>query len=242
MTEKAIKKGDASELAVKIEKELPTFVSEKRLLHILSVRSTALFLCDLFASLGADIAGEKVEQAALLHDITKCMNQGEICKRYGISLSFDDENSPETLHAVTGAYFARERYGICDEVFSAIKKHTVGDLEMSLLDKIIFVSDYCEETRVHEDCRKMRECLLKMPKKISDIHERHERLDRAVLLLDLIMAEIILKTLKFLSLSGGHIHQKTYEALKALKALHKDDKELCALCARYSDVIDKISF
>lgn len=225
-----------------IEKELPNFVTEKRLAHISSVRETAMFLCDFFLSLGAELDRDTVEAAALLHDITKCMNQSDLCVQFGISLTSDDENSPETLHAITGAQFAKERYGICDEVFSAIKKHTVGDAEMSLSDKIIFVSDYCEETRVHEDCREMRARLLEIPEKISKIPEMREKAERAVLFLDLVMAEIVFKTIKFLSTGKGHIHSKTYETLRALWTSNKDDKEFSTLCEKYPDVMNKMLF
>lgn len=237
MTEKE----KARELIERIENELYTFVDEKRLSHILSVRKTVLFLCDIFCSLGENIDREKAEQAALLHDITKCMNQKELCERYGIELSDDDEKSPETLHAITGAYFARDKYGICDEVFSAIKKHTVGDLEMSLLDKIIFVSDYCEETRTHAECKASREQILKIPKKLSEI-PAEQRKQAAIQLLDLVMAEIMFKTIKFLSCGKGHIHAKTYDTLRVLLALNKGNKEFCALCGKYSDVMNKIPF
>ena len=43
---------------------------------------------------------------------------------------------------------AKSRYGVVDqEVLSAVAKHTTGDREMSLLDRIVFIADYTEKNR-----------------------------------------------------------------------------------------------
>lgn len=232
MTEKE----KARELIAKIENELCTFVDEKRLSHILSVRKTALFLCDLFESLGENVDREKTEQAALLHDITKCMKQSELCERYGIILTDADEKSSETLHAITGAYFARERYGICDGVFSAIKKHSVGDCQMSLTDKIVFISDYCEETRTHAECKASRMQLLEIPRKLSKVPAEHRK-EAAIQLLDLVMLEIVLKTIKYLHLRGSFIHPKTYKVYEKLSESCRESPDFQRLLSGYAAVV-----
>ena len=52
------------------------------------------------------------------------------------------------LHAKLGAYIAREKYHIKDpEILSAIECHTTGKPAMTLLEKIIFLSDYIKPQR-----------------------------------------------------------------------------------------------
>ena len=51
----------------------------------------------------------------------------------------------KTLHAPVGAYFARTIYGIEDEeILDAIRCHTIGKVNMSLFEKIIFLADKIE--------------------------------------------------------------------------------------------------
>lgn len=226
-------KNTCREKAETVENDLRGFVTEKRFAHILSVRKTALMLCDFFLSLGADLSSKNVELSALLHDITKCMDQGELCKKYGIQLSQDDISSPETLHAKTGAHFAREHYGVCDEIFSAIEKHTVGDVSMSLTDKIIFVSDYCEETRSHNECRRSRSMLLGMLEKVNGIPE-DERLSYALRHLDYVIADILAKTVKYLRARGGNVHGKTIEAYESIVSLYDNDESFLRLKEKYN--------
>ena len=56
------------------------------------------------------------------------------------------------LHAPVGAYVAKERYGVVDnEVLCAIRRHTVGAEDMSLLDAIVYVADMIEPGRKYFD-------------------------------------------------------------------------------------------
>ncbi len=221
------------ELAKLIEKELCGYVTKKRLSHILAVRETALMLCDFFVSLGADLSTKNVELSALLHDITKCMDQSELCQRYGIELSDDDIASPETLHAITGAHFARSRYAISDEVFSAIEKHTVGDISMSLTDKIIFVSDYCEETRSHTECQKSRQMLLDVIEKAKSMPVS-KAFGFAEKSLDYIIADILGKTVKYLTCRGSFVHGKTLKTYESIMSFYKEDEDFIKLKNAYN--------
>lgn len=205
------------ELSAKIRSELSGFLNEKRLQHTLAVERTALLICSYFVSLGESISENDVVIAALLHDITKNMEQTELCRRYHINVSKEDTEAYETLHAKTGAYFARERYDISEEVFSAIDAHTLGNTNMSLLDKIIFVADYCEETRVHESCKESRVQLLDI---ISTVKEK----EQAYLRLDLLLCDILAKTVQYNYEKGVRVHSRTLESLKALVEKHKSDE------------------
>ena len=70
-----------------------------------------------------------------------------MCSKYGIICDDGELSNEKLLHSKTGAYFARDLFGIEEDVFSAILWHTTGKPDMSLLEKIIYLADYIEPTR-----------------------------------------------------------------------------------------------
>lgn len=223
-----------AKLCETVRRELPDFVNEKRLSHTSAVSELASFIAKSLNSsnIREVVCEKKAELAALLHDITKCMNQSELCKKYGIILTQDDLNSPQTLHAITGAYFSRERYNIDNEVFSAIANHTVGNLKMSLLDKIIFVSDYCEVTRKPEECQNSRHLLLNLLKD-SDSYPPSIAENRKIYALDYVYAEILGKTLVYLKETGKYVHSSTYNSFNAIIKQYSNDEAFKKLATDY---------
>ena len=57
------------------------------------------------------------------------------------------EENVKLLHAKTGAALARDLFNISDEVYDAIRWHTTGKPDMTLLEKIIYMADYIEPNR-----------------------------------------------------------------------------------------------
>ncbi len=227
------------ELCKRIEADLPTLVTEKRLRHIFGVRDTAVYLARTLRDFGAGDFVTEAECASLLHDITKYMNQDELCERYGVALSDSDKKSPQTLHAITGAYYARDVYAyyrIPDEILSAVERHTVGGKDMTLLESIVFISDYCEETRVHEECIKTREKLLRLLSKATE-RSGDECLGAALTALDYIKCEILGKTVKYLSEKGDFIHPTTVLTFREIIGKHKGSAEYDDLALGYSQYI-----
>ena len=54
-----------------------------------------------------------------------------------IEISEVEQKNPSLLHAKLGVYYAKHRYGIDDEqILAAIRWHTTGKPEMTLLEKI----------------------------------------------------------------------------------------------------------
>ena len=51
------------------------------------------------------------------------------------------------LHAKTGAAVARDIFGVKDAVYEAIRWHTTGKPDMTLLEKVIYLADYIEPNR-----------------------------------------------------------------------------------------------
>jgi len=107
---------------------------------------------------------DKAEVAGLLHDCAKDINY-EILKKmvfeYNIKVDKIIQRIPKLLHPLAGAAIAKKEFNIQDSVIlNAIKAHSTGTAQMSILDKIIYLSDKVEPLRDMagvEEVRKMAE-------------------------------------------------------------------------------------
>ena len=130
----------------KLEKKLKKYMDEERFIHTQGVMYTA---CALAMCHNADM--NQARLAGLLHDCAKCIPNSKklkICQRENIPVSAAEEASPDLLHAKLGVYTSKEKYGVTDrEVRQAVRYHTTGRPEMTLLEKIIYIADYIEPGR-----------------------------------------------------------------------------------------------
>lgn len=122
-------------------------MSERRFKHVLGVEETAIALAERFGE-----SPEKASIAALTHDYAKERSDEE----FQLAIERGNyDNKAELLkygnsiwHGLVGADFVARELNINDEtILSAIRLHTTGAAEMSLLDKIIYVADYIEPGR-----------------------------------------------------------------------------------------------
>lgn len=94
---------------------------------------------------------EKAMLAGLLHDCAKCLSTDEkirLCEEHHILMTAVELENPGLLHAKAGMALAEEQYGVTDpDILHAIKVHTTGEPDMSILDKIIYIADYIEPMR-----------------------------------------------------------------------------------------------
>lgn len=143
-----------------ILEKLTGHLSAKRLKHSLGVSKTAVELAERF---GAD--KEKAKLAGILHDCAKEVADGDllqIANSFGIVVDEVEKAAPVLLHAKVGAHVARYTYGIRDdEILEAIRRHTVGGPEMTVLDKIIYLADFIEPTRSFAGVERLREIVEK---------------------------------------------------------------------------------
>lgn len=143
-----------------IETYLKDKLDNKRFLHSLSVRDTAVKMAICY---GED--ENKARIAGLAHDCAKNMNGYElmnIAKKHGYKISSIYEESPQLLHGLVGAIIARETMAIKDkDIFNAIAYHTTGRKNMSLLEKIIYLADYIEPLRKYPGVEDLRELAYK---------------------------------------------------------------------------------
>lgn len=132
------------------------FKNSKRLIHILGVAKLAKELAIKF---GLD--ADKAYVTGLLHDfckyetldeMKKIINDEQIIKKF--------ESAPQIYHAYAASAWVKDNLEIEDEeILNGIKYHVYGRTGMSLFEKIIVLSDYCEDSREYETCKKVRRIL-----------------------------------------------------------------------------------
>lgn len=136
-----------------------TYLDPKRVPHVAGCEKEAVRLAEFW---GSD--PEKAAVAGLLHDCTKRLSYKEhldVIRRSGRVCPAGLLAEKKLLHAVTGAIVAETDFGASEEICSAIRWHTTGKPEMTLLEKIIYIADYIEETRAFEGVDKLRELAYK---------------------------------------------------------------------------------
>lgn len=126
--------------------QMEKVLKRHRYIHSVGVAGTAACLAMKYKE---DIY--KAQIAGILHDCAKMYDDSELiklCRKSKIEISAFEEKHGFLLHAKYGAFLAKEKYNIKDkDILNAIKWHTTGRENMSLLEKIVFISDYIEPTR-----------------------------------------------------------------------------------------------
>ncbi|WP_425444086.1 bis(5'-nucleosyl)-tetraphosphatase (symmetrical) YqeK [Sutcliffiella horikoshii] len=130
-------------------------LTERRYVHTIGVMEAAIELAERY---GVD--KDKAELAAIFHDYAKFRDKEEM-RRIII-----DQKMPQDLlqfhdelwHAPVGAYLVEKEAGVSDdEVLEAIRCHTSGKINMSTLDKVLYVADYIEPGRDFPGVEQVRE-------------------------------------------------------------------------------------
>lgn len=138
------------------EAEVKKHLTDERFYHSQCVAAAAAHLAEHF---GAD--REKARLAGILHDIMKDTEKEEQLKmlsKFGIILSETEQANPKLWHAICGAAYIERVLGVTDaEILDAVRYHTSGRGNMSLLAKSLFVADYISADRSYPGVDKMRE-------------------------------------------------------------------------------------
>ncbi|MGL4970057.1 MAG: bis(5'-nucleosyl)-tetraphosphatase (symmetrical) YqeK [Cetobacterium sp.] len=142
-----------------LKNEIKNTLSKKRYEHSIRVLETAITLGEIYK---VDL--NKVAIASLLHDYAKEFKREDL-----INLSkehFSNEtkeylSNVEILHSYIGTYFASEKFNIKDpEILNAIKYHTTGRKNMSIIEKIVYLADAIEPKRDYPYIEKIRDLSL----------------------------------------------------------------------------------
>lgn len=160
---------EVEKLITRINKDLKEVLSEKRYNHSIGVMKKAEEL--------AKIHDENINKAKLVglaHDIGKELSENEMIqytKENNIEVDEIEKINIGLLHAKIGADICSKKYGFSIDMQNAIKYHTVGNLNMDLLSKIIFVADKIEDGRNYKDEDKSKDLKLAREIAITNIDE-----------------------------------------------------------------------
>jgi ribosome silencing factor RsfS/YbeB/iojap len=129
----------------------------ERYYHILGVAKLAKSLATKY-----NVDPKKAYIAGLMHDYYKYESDEEMENAIKNKAEIEEcKKCPVLYHAYASSHALKDILSINDpEMISAIKYHVFGHTNMTMLEKIILISDYCEETRKYKDCIEVRDILL----------------------------------------------------------------------------------
>ncbi len=171
----------------KLLKDIRQRLSDFRYNHSLGVAESALYLAKKY---GCD--EDTAYIAGLSHDVLKELSKNEFIDFFNeekIELTQVELSAPKLWHAMAGARYLSKEYGFSEEIITAVRYHTTGRENMSLLEKIIFVADFISADRDYNGVEDMRE--------------------RAEISLEYCMAEGLRFTIEDLSRENRPIHPDT---------------------------------
>ncbi len=138
------------------EQEVQRHLTEKRFYHSQCVAQEAARLAQRY---GADV--EKARLAGILHDIMKDTppeQQLKILQDSGILLTKTQRHNRKLWHALAGAAYLQQTLQVKDgDIVEAVRCHTSGKKDMSLLEKVLFVADYISADREYPGVERMRQ-------------------------------------------------------------------------------------
>ena len=181
-------------------------LTEKRYIHSLNVADSAKKLAKLY---GYD--EEIAYTAGLIHDCCKDTPAGlqlSYMLENGVELSEYELGVAKLYHSICGSVFVKKEFGIDNQdIINAVRYHTTGRKNMSLLEKIIFIADFISDERDYNGVEIMRE--------------------KAVKSLDEAIVEGLSFTIKDLIDQGRIIHPDTLDAYNdaMMKILNTGDNK-----------------
>lgn len=187
---------NSTEYIMYLEHQMQTVLHQKRYLHTLGVAylAASLAMCHGASHRKALIAG-------LLHDCAKELPEHEVlmqCHRLNLPVTSAEEKMPFLLHGIYGAYLAEHQYGVTDpEILNAIRNHTIGRTNMTMIEQIVFLADYLEPERCHSTKPSLDEI-----RKLA-----FQNLDEATVV-------VLENTIRYFSESGQDMDPKTITVLE----------------------------
>ncbi len=121
-------------------------LSERRIEHTYAVALRGAELAKLYGASARDAV-----TACILHDMAKSLDWRD----YENKIDFGDFPEP-TRHGLIAAHIAKAECGISDEIAHAIRYHTTGTENMTVLDEIVYLADKTAAGRRYESLPNVR--------------------------------------------------------------------------------------
>lgn len=145
-----------------LHKWLENHLKPKRYLHVKLVAQASVELGRIY---GANL--EDCALAAILHDCGKSMSNEDLIN-YAVKNNLRVRDfkeickfSPSLLHSEVSWHIANTLFKVKNtDVLNAVRHHTLGRKNMSLLEQIIFISDMASKDRKIRDARKVKQAAL----------------------------------------------------------------------------------
>lgn len=138
-----------------IKELLKDRLNKKRYIHSLNVADVAKKL-----ALKWDGDADKAYFAGLVHDICKncpLSEQKQMVQKSNMNVTEEELEVTPLWHAISGAWYVEHVLGVSDkDILNAVRYHTCGRANMSLLEKIIFIADLISDDRDYKDVEKVR--------------------------------------------------------------------------------------
>ncbi len=169
-------------------------LSDKRYEHSCNVARAAAKLAKKY---GADEETAKI--AGYLHDILKERPKSDLLKMieaFDIIDGNEISRCPSLYHAFAGGIYVQKELGLSQEIADAVSYHTTGRAGMTVMEKILYLSDYISADRKFDGVERIRNLAKKDP-------------DRALF-------EALRDQIRFLADSGSYIDRHSIEAYNDL--------------------------
>lgn len=141
------------------EKTIKPLMGNKRFKHSVNVAEMCLTLAKKF---GAD--EDKAYTAGILHDCQKEIDKALMlseAEQSGYYIDPVEKDCFKLWHGIAGAYYVKNILKITDEdILNAIRFHTVGHADMTVLEKIVFLADMVSAERDYPHVEKYRAAVL----------------------------------------------------------------------------------
>lgn len=141
------------------EETIKPLMGSKRFRHSVNVADMCLALAGKF---GAD--EDKAYTAGILHDCQKEVDKAvmlEEAEKSGYYIDPVEKDCFKLWHGIAGAYYVKNILEITDsDILDAIRFHTVGRANMTVIEKIVFLADMVSEERYYPHVEKYRAAVM----------------------------------------------------------------------------------
>jgi len=153
---------DATEYVESLASRMEGIMSPSLFRHSLGTLDFAL---DMASAIPEEVDLYRLAVSCMVHDYGKIFDIETLKKAARDNkpgLSREEREIEPLLHSLAGDYFISRDLDIRDEkILRAVRVHTIGAVDMTLEEKILFLADKVEKTRKYKNAGYLRKLALK---------------------------------------------------------------------------------